>query len=93
MTTCPSCGKDTPADGDFCIYCGAGLRSADAKSAGPDGPAAERTDGKFYAYPAANIPEGAPSAQYCGAVNAVRETATAEAGYRKKGSFATRPIP
>ena len=56
MTTCPSCGKDTPADGDFCIYCGAGLRSADAKSAGPDGPAAERTDGKFNAYPAAYIP-------------------------------------
>lgn len=79
MTTCPSCGKDTPADGDFCIYCGAGLKSAAAKSAGPGGPAAERTDGKFYAYPAADTREGAPSARVYGSVNEPLREAAATA--------------
>lgn len=95
MTTCPSCGKDTPADGDFCIYCGAGLRSADAKSAGPDEPAAERTDGKFYAYPAADTREGAPSAWVYGSVNEpVREVSAADYAARGEGgtAFATAAV-
>lgn len=93
MTTCPSCCKDTPADGDFCIYCGADLKGAAVSGAGLNKPAAERTDGKFYAYPAANIPEGAPSAWVYGSVNEpVREVSAADYAARGEGrTTAVRP--
>lgn len=79
MTTCPSCCKDTPADGDFCIYCGADLKGAAVSGAGLNKFASNSVgSGEVGAYPAANIRESSASAQYCGAVNAVRETATAD---------------
>ena len=95
MTTCPSCGKDTPADGDFCIYCGAGLKAAAVGGAGLNKPAAERTDGKFYAYPAANIPEGANSAHgYGTADESAHEAAAADYAARGEGgtAFATAAV-
>lgn len=79
MTACPSCCKDTPADGDFCIYCGADLKGAAVSGAGLNKFASNSAgSGEVGAYPAANIRESSASAQYCGAVNAVRETATAD---------------
>ena len=86
MTTCPSCCKDTPADGDFCIYCGADLKGAAVSGAGLNKFASNSVgSGEVGAYPAANIRESSASAQYCGAVNAVRETATADYAARGEG--------